>query len=143
VTRRVDVEIVWGTLPATSPVGADAPPVVRVERTDPVRPFYAVGWARKSRVKPKPTLRIIGPERERHEKEAWADYLALSYVIGRAVLDGESLEQALESSKKALPVAHRVRVEKLGERLSTTRQDDLRDLGADLFGEAARDAEKP
>ena len=37
--RRVDIEIVWGDRPATSPVGPDAPPIVRVERTDPARPF--------------------------------------------------------------------------------------------------------
>lgn len=131
--RRVDIEIVWGSSPATSPVGPDAPAVVRVEKTDPVRPFYAAGWARKSRVAPKPTIRIVGPERERNEREAWADYLALGYVVGRAVLDGEPLDVALQGARRALPVAHRVRVERLSPSLTTSTADEIRELGREMF----------
>ena len=133
MSRRVDIEIVWGDRPATSPVGPDAPPIVRVERTDPARPFYAAGWARRSRSAPKPTIRIVGPERERKEREAWADYLALGYVVGRAVLDGEPLDVAMQGALRALPVAHRVRVERLSPSLTTSNADEIRELGREMF----------
>ena len=125
----VDVGIVWGEGPATSPVpGGEA--VVRVERTDPHRPFYCVGWLQpRSRPKPRVTLELLGPETERERKEAWADWLALGYVVGRAALDEASPEEALAQAKAALPVASRASVRSVAE-----PKDEEQVLADELFG---------
>ena len=125
----VDVGVVWGGKPAGTPVpGGEA--VVRVEKTDPFRPFYAVGWLQpRSRPRPKVTLELAGGEEEQERAEAWADWLALGYVVGRAEIDGLCPMEALEKAKVGLPVASRATVRRVAE-----PRDEEQDLADELFG---------
>lgn len=125
----VDVGVVWGGEPAATPVpGGEA--IVRVEKTDPFRPFYAVGWLQpRARPKAKVTLELEGDAGERERDEGWADWLALAYVVGRAQLDRQCPLEALERAKVGLPVASRARVRRVAE-----ARDEEQDLADELFG---------
>ena len=133
----VDVGVVWGDGPATSPVpGGEA--VVRVEKTDPFRPFYAVGWLQpRTRPKARVTLELVGEASERERNEGWADWLALAYVVGRAQLDGLCPLEALEKAKVGLPVASRARVRRVAE-----ARDEEQDLADELFGGGSSETEQ-
>jgi hypothetical protein len=136
--KRLDVAVLVGGEPAEHPAGDRHPSVVRVERTHESRRFWAAGWMRSTdRPKPSPTVRIVASAEERTRRDGWADGLALSYVLARALLEGRTLDQAQDEMRRALPAGWRYRAE------PCEPPDDPASPKAaaqDLFGELAEQA---
>ena len=142
--RHADVAVVWGDLPPKAGVPKGGPGVVRVERTDERRPFFAVGWVGpRDRPKARPVARIVGAVSEHARRGAWADYLALGYVVGRAALEGEQdLDAVARRALLALPATGFVRVEPPGVTPAEPTDDTIDLFGSDDSDEAGTDEQE-
>jgi hypothetical protein len=91
--------------------------------------------------------RIVGAVSEHARRGAWADYLALGYVVGRAALDGEQdLDAVARRALLALPATGFVRVEPPGVTPAEPTDDTIDlfgsdDAGTDEQGTNEKDAE--
>jgi hypothetical protein len=136
--KRLDVAVVVGGEPAEHPAGDEHPSVVRVERTHETRPFWAAGWMRKGdRPKPAPSLRLVASAEERTRRDGWADGLALSYVLARAIIEGRTLDQAQDEMRRAMPAGWRYRAEPCAP---PDEPDSHQAAAVDLFGDLAEQA---